>query len=116
MKTKELIRQLQEMDPTGEEDVTVGNVDIHFVGREPSYWDGCKQVLIRDEECEYYNIIGAKVVSDGDKIVIETLSIRNAIWNDPDIPIEYDEYSERHYKESYEEERAKVKKFEEERK
>ncbi len=107
MKTKELIRQLQEVDPSGEEECSVGNQDIHFVVKEPAYYDGCLQVLQRDETRNDYNIIGAKVTSEGDKIVIHTLSIRSAIWNaaasNETFPIEYDEYSKRHYEEQHEE-------------
>ena len=109
MKTKELIRQLQEADPDGDKDCCVDNTDIFYVGIEPAYCDGCKQILIRDKDCEYYNIIGGKVSSEGSKLVITTLSIESAIWNKPDMPIEYDGYSEKHYKEGHEEERKKAK-------
>jgi D-aminopeptidase len=79
MKTKELIRQLQEGDPTGDQEVSVGNTDIHFVSVEPAYYDGCQEVLVRDEKEKCYNIIGARVVSEGDKVVIHTLGIHDAI-------------------------------------
>lgn len=101
MKTKELIKQLQQADPTGDMDCCIGNRDIHFVATAPAYWDGCKQVLIRDEDCEYYNIIGAKISSEGQKLVIHELSIESILWDNPDLPIEYDEYSERHYKKEH---------------
>lgn len=82
MKTKELIRQLQEADPTGEVECCVGNVDIHFVGIEPAYYDGSLQVLVRDEsKSPYYNIVGGKYVRMGDKVVIHTLSIEDALFN-----------------------------------
>ena len=111
MKTKELIRQLQKADPSGEMDCCIGNVDIHFVNVSPSYYDGCKQVLIRDEKNPFYNIIGAKVVSEGQKVVLHELSIKSILWDDPDSPIEYDEYSERNYKEMYDAVREEVREF-----
>ena len=90
MKTKELIRQLQEADPSGELECAIGNSDIHFVEVQPAYWDGCLEVLERDESNPYYNIIGAKYTTEGVKINISTLSIEEAIFNDPDLPVEFD--------------------------
>ncbi len=91
MKTKDLIEALQEADPTGEVECCVDNVDIHFVGREPAFYDGKLQLLIRDESNPYYNIIGAKYVSKGDKVVIHPLTFEDAISNDPALPIDYSE-------------------------
>jgi len=87
MKTKELIRLLQEADPSGEEDVCIDNEDIHFVELNEAYWDGCLQVLTRDESTEYYNVIGAKYTSKGFKINLRTLSIEEAMLNDPELPV-----------------------------
>lgn len=66
MKTKELIRRLQEEDPTGELEVTVGKTDIYFIQTLPGYYDGCYQVLKRDQELEgrCYSVIGAEVLCD----------------------------------------------------
>jgi hypothetical protein len=100
MQVRELIRLLQEADPTGDEQVSVGNSDIHFVGVEPGYWDGCLQVLKRDDACEYYNIVGAEFRSNCKKIVINALSIRDALFNDPAMPVTYDgDYAREHYDE-----------------
>ena len=90
MKTKKLIELLQEADPTGEEECCVGNTDIHFVGVEPAYYDGRLQVLERDESNEYYNITGGQYRMSGSKVVIHELSITDAVWNDPDLPVEFD--------------------------
>jgi hypothetical protein len=90
MKTKELIRQLQEADPSGEIECCVNNADIHFVNVEPAYWDGCLQVLKRDETNPYYNIIGAKYTSKGDKVVIRPLSISDAVFENQDLPVEFE--------------------------
>lgn len=93
MKTKELIRQLQEADPTGEEQACVNNVDIHYVDTEPAYYDGALQVLDRDESVQCYNIIGARYVRSGKKVVIHPLSIHDAICNDSDLKIDYSDLS-----------------------
>jgi hypothetical protein len=89
MKVKELIRRLQEADPTGEIEACVGNIDIHFVSREPAYYDGRLEVLKRDpaRTGRCYDICGAEIRNDGQKVQIHTLSIREAIWEDPDLPV-----------------------------
>lgn len=90
MKTKELIRKLNKADPSGELDVCVDNIDILFVAAHPAYWDGCQEILIRDPNSKYYNVIGAKITSKGTKIKIHTLSIDDAIFEDPGLPVEFD--------------------------
>jgi hypothetical protein len=102
MKTKELIKRLQEADPSGEIEVCVENEDIHFIERAPAYWDGRLQVLVRDSNKEGYDVVGAKITSRGEKLKIRTLSIDDAILNNPDLPVEIDVHNEekrRHYKE-----------------
>ena len=100
MKTKELIRQLQEKDPGGEEEVCVGNEDIFFVEYEPAYYDGSLQILVRDEEKKpYYNIVGAKFRRSGSKIQIHTVSIAMAIMDNPDLPVEFIGGKGLHYEE-----------------
>lgn len=94
MKTKVLIELLQKEDPSGEQEVCINNMDIHYVCSEPAYWDGPLQVLERDEECEYYNIIGAKYRRSGVKVNITPLSISDAICNNTDLPVDYSELNE----------------------
>ena len=109
MKSKEVIRQLQEADPSGEAEVCVNNEDIHFINREAAYWDGCLQVLVRDEsKKDCYNIIGVRYVSDGDKISIHTLGVGDVLLDDSDAPIDYSGLNESQaarYRESDERER-----------
>jgi hypothetical protein len=95
MKSKELIRLLQEQDPSGEIEVCVGNVDIHFLSCEPAYYDGPLQVLTRDESKKpYYNITGGMYFTSGSKLKLHLLSFRDVIENDPDTAvIEYSELS-----------------------
>lgn len=89
MKTKELIRQLQEADPSGELECCVENVDILSVQILPAYYDDYLQVLIRDENDHFYNVIGAKYVGSGSKVVISPHSICDAIFENQDLPVEY---------------------------
>lgn len=90
MKTKELVRQLQKEDPSGELEVCVDNIDILHVSREPAYYDGCQEILIRDVNTKCYDIVGVKITSKGTKIKIHPLSIEDAIFEDPGLPVEID--------------------------
>lgn len=89
MKTKKLIELLQKEDPSGEGEVLIptedGNVDIHFIDTVEGYWDGSKQIMVRDKEND--SIIGAEYRSDGMKIRILTMGIRDALLDNPDLPI-----------------------------
>jgi hypothetical protein len=104
MKTKELIRQLQKEDPSGEVEVCVGNVDISFVHLEPAYWDGSLQVVTRDEKGY---AIGGKYKRKGNKLQIEILSFSDLIWDHPEAKIDYSELDEDRQK-SYKENHDKV--------
>ena len=87
MKTKELIRQLQEADPSGECDCCVDNADILFVQKEEAYWDGRLQVLQRDGKG---HVVGIKITSNGDKVSINICPLDEAIFNYPDLPVDFD--------------------------
>ena len=89
MKTKTLIKLLQDADPSGEEEVCVQNVDILSVHVEPAYYDGRLQVLERKPDTDYYDVIGAKYRSDGIKVVITPLSITSAICEDTTLKVDY---------------------------
>ena len=88
MKTKDLIKLLQETDPSGEMDCVVDNIDIFTAHVEVSYWDGCKQLLVRDESKKpYYDIVGAEYRSDGWKVQITPMDIKDAMLDTPDLPV-----------------------------
>jgi hypothetical protein len=93
MKAKDLIKLLQDEDPTGEIECCIANSDILSVHTEPAYLDGRLQILERDHSLDpYYNIIGAKRTCRGNKIVITPYSIDDYITNDPEIAkIDYSE-------------------------
>ena len=88
MKTKELIRRLNEADPSGELECVVGTDDIFFVESQPMYYDGRPVLLIRDPSRQpYYDVIGLRVPAGGSKVQIRTLSVEDV---DDNTPIEYD--------------------------
>ena len=90
MKTGQLVDLLLEADPSREGEVCVGNEDIWYVEPKPAYWDGCLQRLIRDETKQGYNIVGAKYQGEGTKISIRTLSIEDAVFENPELPVSYE--------------------------
>lgn len=80
MKTKELIRQLQEADPSGELECTVDGVDIFAVWTEPGYYDGPYEILIRDPDlAPYYDVVGGIISTEGTKVRIRAMSLRTAL-------------------------------------
>ena len=112
MKTKDLIAQLQAADPTGELECCIGNSDVWYVYREIAYWDGCLQVLKRNPDTKYYNVIGGEYRSNGEKVVIRELSLFDAILNDSEVPITYEtDYCKRKYEKLIEEERELIRKI-----
>jgi len=81
---------LNEADPSGEGEVCVGdcgNADIFALEWKPGYWDGCYHVLVRDWENKYYNVKEAQYRSDGQKLVIKTMTTEDALFNDPELPV-----------------------------
>lgn len=88
MKTKEVIRLLQEVDPSGEEECCIGNHDIFEISRWPAWYDGRLQVLERKPDCETYDIISGKFVADGVKIQIMPYGIDDALHDNPDMPVD----------------------------
>jgi len=111
MLTKEFIKLLQEADPEGNTHCCVGNEDIFDVEVLPSYYDGSREELIRDEKKEpFYDVVGAKVIRNGYKIKISTLSIEGLVFDEPDFSVEYDE-EDKHHKKRMDEYREKGRKF-----
>lgn len=97
MKTKELIRQLQEIDPEGEAEVVVGRSDIYFLEKEAIFYDGLPTILIRDEKKRpNWDIIGFKAGCTGTKIMIKTFDFEDVLWNVKEPIIELDDYAKAH--------------------
>lgn len=85
MKTKELIKILQEADPEGETECVVDGRDIYFASNLPYYYDGKPWLLIHDldKKGKSWSIKGIKLMTSGDKVNIHTLDVEDVIWNDP---------------------------------
>ena len=116
MKTKELIKRLQEADPSGEIEVCVGNEDILFVQILPAYYDGCFQVLKRDRsKAPYYNVEGVEIRGIGDKLNIQTHSLEWVLVDHPEMPVAFDgKYAKEHWSKKVEELRIEYRKLNEE--
>ena len=103
MTTAELIKKLQEEDPSGELQVVVGNIPIYTVDNVEAYWDGRLQMLIQDHNRDpYYNIVGYKVTSQGRKVRLHTMDLDDVMLDNPDIPVYLEELGE-HFHPEWEE-------------
>jgi hypothetical protein len=99
MKIEEVIEELQKIQKLYPGiDVTDGSAAVYFVDVLPAWYDWCYTRLRQDESItDEYNIIGAKIISEGDKCVFHFMSARDlcamddAMWS-PDY-FEYDENS-----------------------
>lgn len=90
MKSKDLIAELQKLDPSGEIEV-IADGDIYFASLEPAYYDGCLQTLIRDPAlAPYYNIIGMKITGRGQKIQLHCMNMRDVIFDEDEKPLIFD--------------------------
>ena len=76
MKTKELIRQLQEADPSGELEVGIHNEDILSIEHLPAYYDGSLQVINKNEKG---HIVSGEIYRTGSKIKICTYPLEDAV-------------------------------------
>jgi hypothetical protein len=107
VKTKELIKQLQEADPSGELEVNAAGEDILYVDRLPGYYDGCYEVIKRNDDGDTISI---EVKTTGEKIIIKTEGIKDAIADNDDVKIIYDsDYAREHYEKRIEEIRKETK-------
>lgn len=66
MKTKELIKRLQEIDPKGEFEVCIENADIELIDVLPAYYDG--RITVIKERNEYMRSLKSEVTGVGTKI------------------------------------------------
>jgi hypothetical protein len=91
MKTRELIRRLQEADPSGEAECVVGNQDIFFTEPMTMGYDGRPVLLVRDASRQpYYDVIGLRVPAAGEKVQLHLLSPEDVFDDLPDAPVHYD--------------------------
>lgn len=85
MTTTELIKQLQEADPGGECEVTVGNSPIRFVDSLPGYYDGA-QVVKTDK--------GYKFNRTREKVTIHHTSLHDLVFDNPELEVDCSELSD----------------------
>ena len=85
MKTKELIRRLQEADPTGGEHCCIDNADIGEISIEPAYYDGGLHIIERDEDGLP---VRGRRTRRGKKIVLTPLTIGDCLEY-PGFTVEY---------------------------
>ena len=99
MKVKELIAELQRLDPTGELFLD----GVASVDRLPGYYDGAGTQIILDLNWNYSFHVTDKV----DKIRITTYSLEDAVWDEATITSDLDEvrmsYFEQHLRKAQQE-------------
>jgi hypothetical protein len=96
MKIKEAIQILQRMDQ--DLDITDGSAALYYIDVLPAYYDGCYTRLKQDESiADQYNIVGAKIISEGYKCVLHFMGAKTLCWEDGAIEnsnfFEYDDNS-----------------------
>lgn len=112
MKTKDLIQLLNHIDPSGENEVVIGNEPVFTAYPEPAYWDGRMQKIVRNEEG---SAVKGIFTSKGQKITIRSYGIQDAIYDNPDFPVEFDlDTTDGEYQKSVDRWRAESRKIEEE--
>lgn len=80
MKVKELVKLLEDIDPSGELTVAVGNAQITYIDRLPAYYDGKLQKIVFDEG---HNPRIGIYCSGGEKVVINYTTIQDALHINP---------------------------------
>lgn len=91
MKTSELIRLLQEADPSGELECCIDNHDIYSVELWPAFYDGFLEILVRDLSLRpHYDVVGGIIRRTGQKIRLRPLPLEDAVRDaaDKDFPID----------------------------
>ncbi len=104
MKTKDLIKELMKLDPTGDIDVCIGNAAIYSIEKLPGYYDGAFERLIQDHSLDpYYNIVGAEYIRNEQKICLNKMAVVDC-FKSPKFFVDYskigDAAIEKNYKES----------------
>lgn len=95
MKTKDLIKFLNEADPSGELECVVENRDIYHIEKLPGYYDGAAKIILRDYDkksytdpnCGLSNVCGMKITKNNYKIQIKTYGIDDMLLDNPDYSI-----------------------------
>jgi hypothetical protein len=95
MNSRELINRILELDPEGELEVTCEKADIIFVDTMPCYYDGRVHKFIKDpnlpKDYKYFPYIKAKIMSEGIHIDLQTWTIEEALYDNPDFEVDLSE-------------------------
>jgi len=75
MKTKDLIKILNELDPSGESQVCILNEDIKYIGMREAYWDGRLEMVTKRSENGWP--LKSKITSSGTKIDIVPVDLED---------------------------------------
>ncbi len=95
MTTAELIAQLKHCDPEGNLLVNINGEAPFFVQTHPAYYDGNLFYIEKTKYLNCYNVKGAGFIRTGLKVVIETISLRDVLIEDINLPITYEGFSEK---------------------
>lgn len=81
MKSKELIKLLQAIDPTGDAEVFSGDGDIYTAVKLPYYYDGRPDILIKKEGVAGLSgVLGIREITDTDsKIYLYTMNLEDFV-------------------------------------
>lgn len=106
--TGELVKMLQEADPSGELPVFDWYGQPYCIEVTEFYWDGMQVMILHDEELlgKCYSVKAAKFLGEGKKAVIRSLNLSDVIGNNPDIEVDtsgYDHYVNKDHKRKIEE-------------
>jgi hypothetical protein len=90
MKTNDLIRILQSLDPSGDKEVVIGNVDIKDVQMVPAYDRGWYHHIdcVRNSYGSITKVNKARYVGSGYKITLSPYSIADVLKSWPSMKVE----------------------------
>jgi hypothetical protein len=88
VKSNDLVKLIQKLDPSGELDITVDNIDIYDISLKNADANGWYQKLIIDRGDKH--VSAGKYIGVGKKLVLSTYSFAEALRDWPEMPIEFD--------------------------
>lgn len=92
MTSLELVMRILAADPSMAREISVGpeGADVWYVDVVPAYHDGALRSVLRDPSGA---VVGGAVKTTGDKLVIKTLTLEDALSERPDLPVSVDSRS-----------------------
>jgi len=84
MKTSELIKELQELDPNDECILCIDNHPIRYISKMPWYWDGRVEIISRNHA---HIPIKAGYPNQGSKISFHYDTIEDVLIDNPDMGV-----------------------------